>query len=278
MTGADGKNRRGGRMRLWTGLASGVMGVFLYAPLVVVVVYSFNTARHGGAWRGFTLEAYRALGQDEAAQWAARNTLVLAAASTLVATVLGTLLGLGLSRRALPARRLAEGLMNVPVVAPDVVMAVAMLSFYALVRKALGGVELGMAPMIVAHVTFQIPFVAMVVRARMAGLDPALAEAARDLGAPPLTVFWRVTLPLLWPGVLAGALLAFTLSLDDFVVSFFTAGPGNGTLPILIYSSVKRGVTPAINALSSVLVLASLLAAVALVLLGRNESQPTNRP
>jgi len=116
-----------------------------------------------------------------------------------------------------------------------------------------------------------------VVRARLAGLDPALHEAARDLGASPAQAFWRITFPLLWPGIMAGAMLAFTLSLDDFVVSFFTAGPGSGTLPILIYSSVKRGITPDINALSSLLVLASLLATVALVLLERNEATLSNR-
>lgn len=263
--------------RLPLGLISGLLVVFLYLPLAVVIVFSFNTARYGSGWHGFTLEWYRTLAHNTVALEAARNTVTLGALSTLLSTWLGTMLGLGLSGAAFPGRRLCSWLMLVPVVVPDIVMAVAMLLFYALMRQWLGLFELGLTTMILAHVTFQIPFVAVVVRARLAGLDPSLAEAARDLGATPRQTFWRVTFPLIWPGVLAGAMLAFTLSLDDFVVSFFTTGPGAGTLPILIYSSVKRGLTPDINALSSLLILASLLATVALVLLGRTEPQTTNR-
>ena len=149
--------------------------------------------------------------------------------------------------------------MCVPVVLPDIVMAVALLLFFQLVRTLVGVCELGMTTMIIGHITFQIPFVAIVVRARLAGMDPAIAEAARDLGADPWQTFWSVTFPQALPGILAGALLAFTLSLDDFVVSFFTNGPGATTLPILIYSSVKRGITPDINALSTLMVAASII-------------------
>ena len=267
--------RRGGQWLL--GAVSGLLGVFLYAPLVVVVVFSCNAARYGTAWHGFTLRWYRALWQNPVALGAARNTLVLGLISTLLATVLGTMLGMGLHRAPFPGRKFFAWAMLVPVVVPDIVMAVALLLFFALGRGWFGLFELGLGTMIAAHVTFQIPFVALVVRARLAGLDPALHEAARDLGAGPAQAFWRVTFPLLGPGIMAGAMLAFTLSLDDFVVSFFTAGPGSGTLPILIYSSVKRGITPDINALSSLLVLASLLATVALVLLERNEATMSNR-
>ena len=146
-------------------------------------------------------------------------------------------------------------------------MAVSLLLFFSVLRQWLGLFQLGLATMVVAHVTFQIPFVAIVVRSRLTGLDPALEEAAHDLGANAWQTFWRVTFPLMVPGVAAGAMLAFTLSLDDFVVSFFTSGPGSTTLPILIYSSVKRGLTPDINALSSLIVLASLLATVSVMLL-----------
>lgn len=259
------------------GSISGLLGIFLYAPILVVIVFSFNTARHGTGWHGFTWHWYQALWHNPVALAAARNTLILGVVSTLLATFLGTMLGLGLHRAPFPGRAFFSWAILVPVVVPDIVMAVALLLFFALVRGWLGLFALGLGTMIAAHVTFQIPFVALVVRARLAGLDPALHEAARDLGASPAQAFWRITFPLLWPGIMAGAMLAFTLSLDDFVVSFFTAGPGSGTLPILIYSSVKRGITPDINALSSLLVLASLLATVALVLLERNEATLSNR-
>jgi spermidine/putrescine transport system permease protein len=204
---------------------------------------------------------------------AAWNTLVLAVASTMVSTVLGTLLGYGLSRYAFPGKRWCSMALFIPVVIPDVVMAVALLMFFGLVRAWFGGFELGLGTMIVAHITFQIPFVSMVVRSRLAGLDPAIEEAAHDLGADWSQKFWHVTLPLMRPGILAGAALAFTLSIDDFVVSFFTTGAGATTLPILIYSSVKRGLTPDINALSTLLVLASVLASVVVMLLQQADSK-----
>src|SRR4029077_5722751 len=157
----------------------------------------------------------------------------------------------------------------IPVVIPDIVMAVAMLLFFALLRGWIGLFELGLPTMILAHITFQIPFVAIVVPSSRAGMDPAIEEAARDLGAGGWQTFRHVTLPMIAPGVVAGALLAFTLSLDDFVISFFTAGPGSTTLPILIYSSVKRGITPDINALSTLIVLASVAGVLVMSLSGR---------
>ncbi len=257
------------RLRLWLLLTSIALFAFLYAPIVVVVVQSFNAARHGAEWRGFTVNWYRALVSDDAALHATGITLVLASASTVLSTALGTLLALGLSRGKFFGKRAAEWTLQSVIVVPDIVMAIAMLMFYAVLRTRLNFLEPGLLTMILAHITFQIPFVTLVVRARLAGLDPALAEAARDLGANNWQTFRRVTLPLIAPGILAGALLAFTLSLDDFVISFFTTGPGATTLPILIYSSVKRGVTPDINALSTLLVLVSVLATTTVMLLQR---------
>jgi spermidine/putrescine transport system permease protein len=231
---------------------------FLYTPIAVVVVHSFNAARYGGPWAGFTTQWYVRLFDSPEKLAAAWNTVIVAVVSTAVATVLGTMLGLGLSRYRFPGKKLFSWLMYVPVVIPDIVMAVALLLFYALVRDALGLFELGLTTMIVAHITFQVPFVAIVVRSRLAGLEPALEEAAHDLGATGWQKFRHVTLPLILPGVLAGAMLAFTLSIDDFVVSFFTTGPGATTLPILIYASVKRGITPDINALATLIVLVSV--------------------
>jgi spermidine/putrescine transport system permease protein len=242
---------------------------FIYAPIIVVIVFSFNASRHGASWSGFTLEWYRSLLNNTQALSAARNTLVLALCSTAVATVLGTLLGFALRRYAFRGQQALNQLLHIPVFIPDIVMAVSLLMFFAWIRQRFGLFQLGLPTMIVAHVTFQIPFVAVIVRSRMAGLDPVLEEAAHDLGATAWQAFWKVTFPLLLPGVLAASMLAFTLSLDDFVVSFFTSGPGSTTLPILIYASVKRGVTPDINALSSLLIATSVIGATGVLLLQR---------
>jgi spermidine/putrescine transport system permease protein len=255
------------RPALVLGLIAAFVYVFLYAPIAVVVIYSFNAAKHGGPWTGFTLEWYRTLLNNPEKVAATWNTLVLALASTAGSTVLGTGLGYGLSRYAFPGKRLFSWLMYIPLVIPDIVMAVALLMLYTVVRSRLGFFDLGLTTMILAHITFQIPFVAIIVRSRLTGLDPALEEAAHDLGANSWQKFLYVNLPLIWPAVLAGAALAFTLSIDDFVVSFFTTGPGASTLPILIYASVKRGVTPDVNALSTLIVLLSIIGVITVTLL-----------
>jgi spermidine/putrescine transport system permease protein len=242
---------------LW--LVSAFLYIFMYAPIVVVIVFSFNAANYGGPWRGFTTRWYGTLFHSPDKIAATENTIILAVVSTIIATALGTGLGYGLSRYWFPGKKLFSLMMYIPVMIPDIVMAVAMLAFFNILSQAVSLLSMGMATMIIAHVTFQIPFVAIVVRSRLVGMDPAIEEAAHDLGANAWRTFWHVTLPLMLPGVFAGAMLAFTLSLDDFVVSFFTTGPGATTLPILIYSSVKRGITPDINALSTLIVLASVI-------------------
>lgn len=261
---------------LW--LVSAFMYVFMYTPIVVVIVFSFNAAKYGGPWRGFTTEWYTTLMHSPDKIEAAKNTVILGVVSTIIATALGTGLGYGLSRFWFPGKRLFSFLMYIPVMIPDIVMAVAMLSFYALIRSWTGLFELGMFTMIIAHVTFQIPFVAIVVRSRLVGMDPAIEEAAHDLGASSWQTFWNITFPLMLPGVLAGGMLAFTLSLDDFVVSFFTTGPGATTLPILIYSSVKRGISPDINALSSLIVLASVAGTIGVALLQQPRQPSGGKP
>jgi spermidine/putrescine transport system permease protein len=247
--------------------------VFLYAPIAVVVMQSFNRAPRGTAWRGFTTDWYGTLANNEPVLHATSITLLLATTSTIFSTTLGTLLALALRRGKFFGKRFAEITLQSVIVVPDIVMAVALLMFYAVIRQWLDALAPGLLTMTLAHITFQIPFVTLVVRARLAGLDPALIEAAHDLGANRWQCFRHVTLPLLWPGILGGALLAFTLSLDDFVVSFFTTGPGATTLPIFIYSSVKRGLTPDINALSTLLVLASVLGAVAVMALQKRPAE-----
>ena len=250
-------------------LTSAVLYIFMYAPIVVVIVFSFNAAKYGGPWRGFTTDWYATLLHSPDKIAATKNTLILAFVSTSIATALGTGLGYGLSRYWFPGKKLFTLLMYIPVMIPDIVMAVAMLAFFNILSQAIATLNMGMTTMIIAHVTFQIPFVAIVVRSRLVGMDPAIEEAAHDLGADTWRTFWHVTFPLMLPGVLAGAMLAFTLSLDDFVVSFFTTGPGATTLPILIYSSVKRGITPDINALSTLIVLASVIGTIGVTLLQR---------
>lgn len=243
---------------------------FLYLPIAVVIVYSFNAARFGTRWTGFTTEWYEKLFQNPVTMQALENTLVLAGISTAIATTLGTTLGYGLSRYRFPGKRLFNGLLHVPVFIPDIVLAVAMLLFYSLARRYFETLELGLGTMVVAHVTFQIPFVAVVVRSRLAHWDASMEEAAADLGANPWQAFRHVTLPLMMPGVVAAAMLAFTLSLDDFVVSFFTSGPGSTTVPILVYSSVKRGITPEINALATLIILASVVTTIAITLVQKS--------
>ena len=227
---------------------------FLYLPILVLIVFSFNDSRFGATWQGFTFKWYGVLFARGDVREALGNTLLVALPSTVISTVLGTLLGFGLWRYAGRWRTPLTFLMVVPIVIPDVVMGVGLLMLYALVRTYLFPFSNGLATVLLAHVTFQISYVALTVRSRLAGYDRSLEEAARDLGASGVQTFLRVILPLALPGVLTGALLAFTLSLDDFVVTYFTSGSGFRTLPVLIYTNVKRGITPDINALSALLV------------------------
>ena len=257
--------------RIFNRITALILLLFLYLPLAVILVYSFNDSRHSAQWAGFTTKWYAALPNNAIAMAALKNSLILAAASCAISTTLGTLLGYSLARR--PSTR-ALPFLHLQICLPDIVQAVALLLFFATVHRFLNILSLGLGTMILAHVTFQLPFVALVVRARASMLDPAWREAARDLGATQLQTFFHVTLPLLGPGVLAAAMLAFTLSLDDFVVSFFTGGAGSTTLPVLIYSSVKRGITPEIHALSTLLILAAAAATIGVTLLQKNPTLP----
>jgi spermidine/putrescine transport system permease protein len=229
--------------------AHGVAGyAFLYLPIVILVVFSFNISRYAAAWRGFTLLWYQNLFQDQALAAALKNTLIVAGGSTLVSTVFGTMVALAMERYDFRGKLPFDALLYLPIIIPDIAMAVMLLLFFILAKA-----QLGLITIIVSHVAFNISFVAVVVRARLAYFDITLEEAAQDLYANEWQTFRRVTLPLIMPGVLGGALLAFTLSIDDYVITFFTAGPGSSTLPLRIYSMVKLGVTPEINALSTLM-------------------------
>lgn len=250
------KKRRRGRWLNRLLSAHGVLGyLFLYLPIVILVVFSFNASRYSSsAWRGFTLRWYGVLFQNQAIGAALRNTLTVAGASTLISTVFGTMVALAMERFDFRGKLIVDGILYLPIIIPDIAMAVMLLLFFVLAR-----VGLGLVTIIISHVAFNISFVAVVVRARLAYFDITLEEAARDLYANEWQTFRRVTLPLILPGVLGGALLAFTLSVDDFVITFFTAGPGSTTLPLRIYGMVKLGVTPEINALSSMMLIASMI-------------------
>lgn len=226
---------------------------FLWLPIAVLVAFSFNTSRLNVVWQGFTLEWYRQLAQDVTVLRATRNTLVVAAASTVLSTVLGTMAAFALARHRFPGRRALEALLYVPIILPEVVLGISLLATFTLL-----GLKLGLLTVILAHVTFCTPFVALVVRARLHGFDRTLERAAMDLGADEWTTFRRVTLPLILPGIVAGALLALTVSIDDFIVTFFTTGPGATTLPLHVFSMVKFGVSPKINALSTVMLVTTL--------------------
>ncbi len=232
---------------------------FLYLPIVVIVALSFNQSRFGVRFTGFTFDWYIRLFNNDRILDYLTNTLIVAVVSTVVSTILGTLLAIGLVRYQFRLRNALRYLLYVPVVVPDVVMGISLLLLFDVVRDAVGWPRLSLFTIILAHISFQIAYVTLVVRARLMLLDPTLEEAAKDLGATPWHTFREVTLPLIMPGVVAGALLAFSLSLDDFVITFFTSGPGSTTLPLYIYSSVKLGVSPEIHALSTLMVGATIL-------------------
>ncbi|HEY6227695.1 MAG TPA: ABC transporter permease [Verrucomicrobiae bacterium] len=252
-------------------ISSALIALLLYVPLAVVALFSFNASRHSMTWTGFSTEWYRTLPQNDLAAGAVKNSLILATCSAAISTLFGTMLGYGMFKK--NSKRIADAL-HIPICLPDIVQAVALLLLFSVVHAHAGVLGLGMSAMILGHVTFQIPFVAVVVRARCSTLDKSWDEAARDLGATPAQTFWHVTLPMLRPGIIAGALLAFTLSLDDFVVSFFTGGAGSTTLPVWIYSSVKRGISPEINALSTLLILAATVATILVTLVQKKPTIP----
>jgi spermidine/putrescine transport system permease protein len=225
--------------------------LFLYVPLTVVVVYSFNDSRLNAEWVGFTWRWYEELMHDPEMIQAALNSLLIATSASALATALGTMAGLAIHRYKL---RLLPVLVITPVTMPEILLGVSLLLFFIQVLH----LTLGLFSVLIAHITFCVGFVAIVVRTRLVGMDESIFEAARDLGASPWQTFLRVTLPLITPAAAAGALMSFTLSIDDFVITFFTAGVGVSTLPLQIYSMIKISVTPEVNAVSTLLMLVTL--------------------
>ncbi len=226
---------------------------FLYIPLLVVVIFSFNDSKLNAEWVGFTFDWYRVLANDQMMIAAAINSLIIATVASLLATVLGTMAGIAMHRyrpRFLPFMAMT------PLAMPEILLGVSLLIFFITV---FGDEALSLLTVIIAHTTFCIGFVAIIVRARLTGMDESIFEAARDLGATPWQSFRLITLPLIMPAVIAGALMSFTLSIDDFVITFFTAGAGVPTLPLTIYTMIKIAVTPEVNALSTLMMLLTLI-------------------
>lgn len=252
----------------WLVLVSSLVYVFLYVPIVVLVVFSFNSSRTNVVFEGVVNQGpcgpfywFCQLFNNGEVLTAAQNTLTIAFVSTLAATTIGTMAALALQRHEFPAKSFSEVSLYIPIVIPEIVMGIGILVLFSTIFRFLNNalglsgdqrLSLSLWTVIVSHIAFSIPFVTLVVRARLHGFDKAVEEAAMDLGANEWVTFWRVTLPMIAPGVLSGAMLAFTLSLDDFVITFFTNGPGATTLPIYVYGLLRRIITPEVNALSTV--------------------------
>ncbi|KAF5060941.1 ABC transporter permease [Proteiniclasticum sp. QWL-01] len=221
---------------------------FLYAPIVVLIVFSFNEGKTRGSWDGFSLVWYEALFQDEEVLSAVRNTFTVAIVTTAVSTTVGTLGAIGLSQYLFKTRRRILALNQVPIINPDIVMAVGLMVLYRSLN-----LDFGLLTLTLAHIAFTVPYVVLSVLPKLKQMPAALPEAAMDLGATPWQTLWRVVIPQIRPGIITGALIAFTLSIDDFVISFFTTGNGVETVSTMVFSMARRGINPVINALSTLM-------------------------
>lgn len=241
-------------MKTLSRVYTGILFLFLYAPIAVLIVFSFNDSAtmSRSVWSGFTVKWYARLFQDQMLLQSLRNTLVIAVLAATVSTVLGTAAALGINGMNRWMRRVVMNITNFPMVNPDIVTGVSLMLLFVAASGLLGGVSLGMASLILSHITFCLPYVILSVMPKLRQMDPNLSEAAQDLGCTPAQAFFRVVLPEIMPGVVTGLIMAFTLSIDDFVVSYFTSGTTQ-TLPIFIYSMTRKRVSPEINALSALL-------------------------
>lgn len=262
---------------------------FLYAPIIVLVLFAFNESRTNVLFTGFVNKGacgpfywFCQLADNRELMGASKNTLLIAFVSTIFSTIIGTMAAMALQRFRFRGKTAAESALYLPIVIPEIVMGIGILTLFGVLFRWLNDtlglagdskLAMGIGTVIISHITFSVPFVTLVVRARLVGFDTSLEEAAMDLGANEITTFWRITLPLILPGVLSGGLLAFTLSLDDFVITFFTTGPGASTLPIYVYGLLRRITTPELNALSTIWI---LLVLVALLLTQRLEKKQSD--
>jgi spermidine/putrescine transport system permease protein len=250
----EGRHRGISQNNTWLMVHSGMVYLFLYLPILILILFSFNRSRQTAHWKGFTWDWYTKLWENEALMNAIGNSLTIAFVTCLVATVFGTLLALAMQRHAFRGKAATQSLIYAPLVTPEVVLGAALVMTFGLIQF-----QLGLTTVILAHIGFSITYVVIVIRARLEGFDHSMEEAARDLGAGSFQTFTRVTLPLIFPGVLSAALIVFTISLDDYVITSFVAGVGSTTLPLQIYSMIKVGVTPEVNAISSLLLVFTVI-------------------
>ena len=228
--------------------------VFLYIPILILIIFSFNDAKIIIGWRGFTLKYYAQLFQNETIKQAFWNTMMIAGLSTVFSTALGILTALGLENKNFSGRKGLMALIYTPLVIPDILMGVSLALLFNFTR-----VNTGMITVLIAHITFCVSYTVIVIQSRLEGFDYSLVEAAMDLGAKPSAIFWKIKFPLMMPGIIAAALLAFTLSIDDFIITFFTSGRGFDTLPIYVEGTIRRGTITTINSLSTLMIGATLL-------------------
>ena len=231
---------------------------FIYLPIVVMVVFSFNDQRNNYYWNGFTLEWYKVLFTESDLLQYLINSLIVAIVATLISIIVGVLGAMGLMRFEFKLKQTINSSLYIPIVIPEVVLGISLLMLYDMANF-----PLGLMSMILAHATFCIPFVVIIMRGRMSGMDMSVEEASQDLGANRMTTFFRVTLPMLVPGILSSAFMSFTLSIDDVIISNFVSGPYSTTLPVKILSMVKVGLKPEVNALTSIMVLVLILGIIA---------------
>jgi spermidine/putrescine transport system permease protein len=252
--------------RLWLKILFAAIFIALYSPIVTLIAFSFNTDKRGVIWRGFTWDNYAKAWNNVALQEAMLNSLAIAVIATIIATAIGSMAALFLWRFRFPFKAAYEGVMALPIVIPEICMGVSLLLFFIYTGMMEWSVgmpwPINLINIIIAHVAFCFPFVAVVVRSRLVGFNRELEEASKDLGASEWQTLWNVIVPFMMPGLVAGALLAFTLSLDDFVITYFTSGPETVTFPVKVYSLVRRGVSPEINAASTVLIVITVIATV----------------
>ena len=241
-------------MKRWQKIVTALMYVFLYAPILVLIVMSFNTSRNTVVMEGFTLKWYQELFSDSAMIEALGNSLSLGVVSCFVSAVIGTLGAVGLSRIHWKTKGILEYISILPLMIPEIILGMVLMAFFYMMN-----LPFGMLTLLIGHTVFCVPYILMEVKARLAGLDPSLEEAARDLGAGPFRAFWDIILPLIMPAVMSGSLLAFAMSMDDVVISIFINGPRLSTLPIKVYTQIKTGVTPEVNALCTIMLAVTLL-------------------
>lgn len=232
--------------------------LFLYAPIIVLIIFSFNKSRIFGVWTGFSLDWYKALFEDRFIMGAVRTTLIVAVLATIISTIVGTLASVGIQEYSKKKRRIILGLNDIPILNPDIVIAISLMVLFGILN-----LPKGMGTLLLSHIAFTIPYVILSVLPKIKMMDRNLVDAALDLGATPIQAFFQVVIPEIKPGIIAGAMMAFTLSIDDFVISFFNLAPGQNTIATMVYSMTKKGIEPTINALSAIMFVVVLILLIA---------------